>query len=60
MTDDEIRDACLILRQRVQRGAQPFELWDLILDAEALLQGKWAMQSREDIERQMERELLVR
>jgi len=67
MTDDEIRDAVTILKQRGLRvGAltttaeQHVEIIELIVDCEAILRGFPTLKrSREEIERTLEQALKV-
>jgi len=60
LTDYELHEAVIILRQRARHHpGQQQALWDLILDIEASLQGRWSVLSREQIEREVERELQV-
>lgn len=60
MTDYELQESVDILKQRARRVPQQHALWDTILDAEAILQGRFSVLSREQVERDIERELLVR
>jgi len=58
MTDDELRDAIGIMEQRARKGAP--SLWDLILDARALIRGVATIKPRDQIERDIERALQVK
>jgi hypothetical protein len=60
MTDYELEEAVTILKQRARKKGPQHALWDVILDAEAILQGRWSVLTREQVERDIERELLVR
>jgi hypothetical protein len=61
LTDDDLRDAVDVLRQRWQRQSErpvkSDKLYDLILDAEAVLQDRWATRPRAVIEQEIERVL---
>ena len=57
LTDDELRDAILIMRQRTARAGMMHALWDTILDAEALLAGRPTLLPREDVIRIVIKEL---
>jgi hypothetical protein len=58
MTDEEIRDSILILQQQAARH-QP-QLWDLVEEAEAVLEGRGSVLSRTQVEHDLERALLIR
>jgi hypothetical protein len=58
MTDDEIRDCISILEQQIKRRNQP-KLWDLIEEAEAILDGRGTVLNRTQVEHDLERELLL-
>ena len=51
MTDDELRDAVAIMRQRASRVGPQHAFWDLIFDCEALLKGMDTAVPREQVER---------
>lgn len=57
MTDEELRDAIKIMRQRARRVGTQHALWDVIFDCEALLVGGMTAVPREDIERAVTAEL---
>jgi hypothetical protein len=59
LTDYDLHEALIILRQRARHPGATQLLWDLILDTEALLKGRCSVMSREEIERKIERELQV-
>ena len=40
MTDDELKDAVSIMRQRAARAWGQHALWEVIFDVEALLKGE--------------------
>jgi hypothetical protein len=46
MTDNELRDAATIMRQRAQRVGPMHSFWDAILDIEMLLAGLPISRSR--------------
>ena len=54
MTDEELRDAAAIMRQRAQRVGPMHSFWDAILDIEALLAGMPMERSRDDIVAEVE------
>lgn len=62
LSDYDLHEALSILRQRARhlRHGPQAALWDLILDTEAMLQGKPSVMTREQIERDIEKELAVR
>jgi hypothetical protein len=49
LSDDEIRDAVMILKRKATRTAAN-HLWELIADAEALLAGRMTLLDRDEIE----------
>jgi hypothetical protein len=57
MTDDELKDAVLILRQRGKRAWHQYSLWELIYDIEALLDGRPTEMDRAVIIQEVERAL---
>lgn len=57
MTDDELKDAVLILRQRGKRAWHQHSLWELVFDVEALLEGKPTEMDRAVIISEVERAL---
>jgi hypothetical protein len=61
LSDYDLHEALSILRQRARhlRHGPQAALWDLILETEAVLQGKLSARPREEIEREIERELAV-
>ena len=50
MTDDEIRDAVAIMRQRATRVGPQHAFWDLIFDCEAMLKGMDTAVPRDKVE----------
>ena len=60
MTDDEIRDAIKIMRQRAIRAGPMHALWDLIFDCEALLKDQQTLVPRKQIELAVEHALTVK
>jgi hypothetical protein len=60
MTDEDMEEALIVLRQRARREGEMSTLWDLIDDAEQCLQDKLGPMERTAVERNIERELLVR
>jgi hypothetical protein len=65
MTDDELRDAVKIMRQRATRAGQNADtwsdaLWDLIVDCEMLLKGVETSVPRKEIEQAVEQALTVK
>lgn len=59
MTDEEIRDAVKIMRQRASRVGPQHALWDLIIDCEMMLKGLETSVPRPDIEAAVEHELRI-
>ena len=57
IANEELRDAIMILRQRAQRVGPQHALWDVIFDAEALIEGKPTILPREEIVALVEREV---
>ena len=57
MTDDELRDALLILTQRATRNGSMDPLWDLVFELEALLLGRPTLVSRGLIIKEVEQAL---
>ena len=57
MSDDELRDAVIIMRQRANRQWGQYVLWRLILDVEALLKGDRTLAERDVIVNQVEQAL---
>lgn len=61
MTNDELKDALIILRQRARHiFGTHHALWDLILDCEALLRGETTLTPTAQIIAAVEHELKVR
>jgi hypothetical protein len=64
MTDEELEDALIILRQRWTRtGSRPVKsdkMLDLILDGEAILQKRWATRPRIEVIKAIRAELEVK
>jgi hypothetical protein len=67
MTDDDIRDALIILKRRTlnvapleMTGDRHADLIALVIDAEGLLRGFKPMRSRDEIVAEIERELTIR
>jgi len=59
LTDDDLRDACRIMRKKASRVGSAHAWWDLIYDCEALLRGEQTMMTREQIAVAVERALKV-
>jgi hypothetical protein len=57
MTDEELRDASIIMRQRAQRVGPMHAFWDTILDIEMMLAGMPTQVSRDVLVAQAEEAL---
>ena len=59
MTDDELRDAVVIMRQQAANVGTQHALWEVIFDVEALLKDERTLLSRESIINQVEQALKI-
>jgi hypothetical protein len=59
MTDEELRDAISILRQRANKQWHQHALWELIIDIETLLAGMPIERDRATIVKEVERALRI-